>query len=169
MKIIPEITEREITDAKNSEDPWDLLFMISDKYFKLIASDPTRKILKEFNQYQHSLLAFNYLYGEVCNGGFIQLIQNGYGKYIFNDPFIESLKAFGAENTANVVEKASDIYIAKRDILEKETTLKEFSELYKEHPSFEQQESEFYLYADDDTQKIKEFILLNPDKFFTVI
>jgi hypothetical protein len=168
MKTIPKISEREFLNTKNSDDPWDLLFLISDKYFKIAASDPTREILKQFNRYQHTLLAFNYLYGEVNNGGFIQLIQNGYGKYIFDNPFIESLRVFGACNTADVIEKAKKIYTAKRTALEKETTLKEFSELYKKHPEFEQTESEFHLYIDNDTQKIKEFILANPNKFFTV-
>ena len=36
---------------------------------------------------EHCLLAYRYLRDEVMDGGFIQLIQNGYGPYVLLGPF----------------------------------------------------------------------------------
>lgn len=41
---------------------------------------------------EHCLLAYRYLRDEVMEGGFIQLIQNGYGPYVLLGPFPMLLK-----------------------------------------------------------------------------
>ena len=43
--------------------------------------------MDKLNTNQHSLLAYRYLLEEVMEGGFIQLIHNGYGPYVLEGPF----------------------------------------------------------------------------------
>ncbi len=123
-KSFQELTRKEIEEkmtlAKKEEDGWEFLFLFIDHYFKYISSCKSQEqAFQEFNDEQHTLLVFNYLYGQVCNGGFLQLIQNGYGAYIFENPFSKQIRNWGAKNIANIVEKAKIIYDKNKKDLEK--------------------------------------------------
>ena len=107
---------------------------------------------------QHTLLAYNYLYGEVCNGGFIQLIQNGYGGYVFDNPFSDYLREWGVEKIAEIVDKAKVIYEQHKEKLEAQTSLEEFSEMYDEITDFEPLEDQFYEVMDKETKLIKNYV-----------
>ncbi|MGF7109427.1 DMP19 family protein [Treponema pedis] len=163
MNNLPKIKTKVIEKAKMSDDMWELLFLFIDEYVKMINSD--ENIIREFNPSQHTLLAFNYLYGEVCNGGFIQLIQNGYGAYIFSSPFAETVKLWGAEKTASIVKRAKPIYDKYKERLETEVSMTDFSNLYSEITDFEPFEDEFYKIMDGDTKKINNYVLEHIHEF----
>jgi hypothetical protein len=103
------------------------------------------------------------------NGGFIQLIQNGYGGYIFDSPFSETVKTWGAEEISKIVEDAKIIYSKYKKELEKETSLEEFSGLYSKIKDFEPLESKFYSVADKETENIKKYVEENLKEFCTVV
>lgn len=42
--------------------------------------------MAELNADQITLLAYHYLHEEVMSGGFVQLIHNGYGAFIYKNP-----------------------------------------------------------------------------------
>jgi hypothetical protein len=167
METLPRIKADEIKKAK--EDAWDFLFIFTNKYFEIMGQDPGREIMKDFNASQHTLLAYNYLYGEVMNGGFIQLIQNGYGGYIFDNPFSEIIKTWGAEKIAGIVEEAKVIYNKYKKELEKETSLEEFSKMYSKIKDFEALESQFYDIADKETENIKKYVEENLNEFCIIV
>ena len=55
---------------------------------------------------------------EIEDGGFLQLIQDGYGPYIFDNPFAKAMRLYGAQNLSKLIYKAKKIY----DINKKELT-----------------------------------------------
>ncbi|MDR0356072.1 MAG: DMP19 family protein [Deltaproteobacteria bacterium] len=118
-----------------------------------------------FDNSQVTLLAYNFLYGQVSNGGFIQLIQNGYAESVFNSPFAEIIKTWGAIKTGEIVEKANVIYNEHKDELDKETSLEEFSELYSQITDFEPLEDEYFKIMDDETEIIKKYVEENTNEF----
>ncbi len=63
---------------------------------------------------QHSLLAYQIFRDEVMAGGFCQLIQNGYGGYIFDNPFAKVMRLWGADEFSKLVYKAKKIFDANR-------------------------------------------------------
>ena len=67
----------------------------TDKYREALGGDPTAETISRLNGEQHSLLAYRIFRDEVTEGGFCQLIQNGYGVYIFGNPFDELEEEFG--------------------------------------------------------------------------
>jgi tetratricopeptide (TPR) repeat protein len=156
---------REMLQYSLNDDPWDYLFEYIDKYEEIVNKYPEGKVTDYLNDSQITLLAYNFLYGQVSNGGFIQLIQNGYGGFIFNTPFTETIKTWGAEKTGVIVEKANIIYDTYKDQLEKETSIEEFSELYKEIKDFEPLEDEFYEIMDYETKIIKKYVEENVNEF----
>jgi hypothetical protein len=149
----------------DADDAWDYLFEYIDKYEEIIHKYPDGKITDYLNDSQITLLAYNFLYGQVSNGGFIQLIQNGYGGLVFNTVFAETIKAWGAEKTCKIVDEANIIYNKYKNELEKETSMEEFSELYEKIKDFEPLEEEFYGFMNDETEIIKKYVAENSNDF----
>ena len=52
-----------------------------------IGNEITTDTMSQLNSHQITLLAWNVLHEEVMDGGYIQLIHNGYGGFIFRNPF----------------------------------------------------------------------------------
>lgn len=165
-KTLPIITQDELNKAK--DDAWDFLFLFIDPYYETMSSDPSGEIMNDFTAEQHTLLAFNFLYGEVTNGGFIQLIQNGYGGYIFDDPFSEYIKRWGALEIGKIVDDAKILYNQNKVNLEKETDLEGFSKMYEEFTEFEPLDNRFYEAMDDEVEIIRKYIESNIEHFAIV-
>lgn len=163
---LPTFTQEEINKAKS--DTWDFLFLFLDAYYQIMASDANEQSMQAFSAAQHTLMAFNSLYGEVSNGGFLQLIQNGYGSYIFDNPFSAHIKEWGAVEIAKIVDEAKLIYEQHKDDLEKETSLEEFSAMYNEYTSFEPLDDKFYEVMDTELEIIKTYVEQNINSFANI-
>jgi hypothetical protein len=61
-----------------NDNPWEYLFEYIDKYTEILDKYPDEEKADYLNDSQIALFAYNILYAEVSNGGFIQLIFNGY-------------------------------------------------------------------------------------------
>jgi len=148
-----------------NDSPWDYLFEYIDKYEEIVNKYPDKKMTDYLNDSQITLLAYNFLYGQVSNGGFIQLVQNGYGGFVFNTPFSKTITTWGAEKICKIVEEANIIYEKYKEELEKETSMEEFSELYEKIKDFEPLEDEFYKIMDEETKIIKKYVEENTTDF----
>ena len=60
-----------------------------------IGGELNAQTLGELNSDQITLLAWDALHEEVMDGGFVQLIHNGYGPFIFKNPFAKAVKLWG--------------------------------------------------------------------------
>ena len=76
-------------------------------------------------------------------GGFCQLIQNGYGGYIFDNPFAKVMRLWGVGDLSKLVYAARKIYDSHRDDLERERTDEEFMAMYEQYEAFDELEDEF--------------------------
>lgn len=93
--------------------------VFTDKYKEIIGGELTADTMPLLTGEQHSLLAYQIFRDEIMFGGFCQLIQNGYGGYIFDNPFAKVMRLWGAEEFSKLVYKAKKIYDANRKDLEK--------------------------------------------------
>ena len=109
----------------------------TDKYREALGGDPTAETISRLNGEQHSLLAYRIFRDEVTEGGFCQLIQNGYGGYIFDNPFARVMRLWGAERFSKLVYAAKKIYDAHREDLERERTDEEFMAMYEHYEVFD--------------------------------
>ncbi|HEY5500113.1 MAG TPA: DMP19 family protein, partial [Bacteroidales bacterium] len=110
------------------------------------------------NGWQHSLLSYHYFREELMQGGFVQLIQNGYGSYIFKNPFAKSLKIIGAEELSKIVYKAKEIYDKHQKDLERETTDEEFHAMYEQYENFADLEERFFEIEEECTSIIAYYV-----------
>ena len=118
--------------------------VFTDKYKEAIRGELTAGTMALLTGEQHSLLAYQIFRDEIMVGGFCQLIQNGYGGYIFDNPFAKVMRLWGAEEFSKLVYRAKKIYDAHREDLEKERTEDEFMAMYEQYEAFDELEEEYF-------------------------
>ncbi len=127
----------------------------------------TFDLMDELNPGQQLLLSFDYLRTQVMQGGFIQLIQNGYVGLLPDMP--AWLQEAGAPEMAQVIDDALKVYVLNKEILSKKTTVEEFALLYNELKEFEGIDERFAQYNDATMTAIVENALEYPETFVTLV
>ena len=100
--------------------------VFTDKYKEVIGGELTAGTMALLTGEQHSLLAYQIFRDEIMVGGFCQLIQNGYGGYVFDNPFAKVMRLWGAEEFSKLVYRAKKIYDAHREDIDIKHTEEEF-------------------------------------------
>ena len=121
------------------------------------------------NASQHTLLAHRFFSDEMREGGFVQLIQNGYGGYIFGNPFAKAIKQFGAVELSKLIYKAKEIYDANKQALERETTEEEFNALYVDFEQFDELEEIYFDIEERQTSLIAAYVDEHIEDFGEVV
>ncbi len=117
--------------------------VFTDAYKQVIGGELTAETMSLLTGEQHSLLAYQIFRDELMEGGFCQLIQNGYGAYIFVNPFAKVMRLWGVEGLDKLVYAARKIYEAHREDLERERTDDEFMAMYEDYEEFDELEDRF--------------------------
>ena len=136
----------------------EFLQVFTDNYLVALGGGLTAQNMSLLNGNQHTLLAYHFFTKEMREGGFAQLIQNGYGGYIFTNPFAKAIKQFGAIELAKLIYKAKEIYDPNKDRLEKETTDEEFNALYVEFEVFDELEEIYFDIEEKQTSIIAAYV-----------
>ena len=107
----------EITDAalrKAAGEGMDTFIQVfTDRYKEVIGGELTAESMPLLTGEQHTLLAYQIFRDEVMDGGFCQLIQNGYGGYIFANPFAKVMRLWGAEDFGKLVYRAKERILSR--------------------------------------------------------
>lgn len=112
-------------------------------YLKLGGGQVTAELMAQLNSDQITLLAYSIFRDEIMEGGFCQLIQNGYGPFIFVNPFAKAMRLWGLKDLSKEIYKAREIYDRNRDDLERERTDEEFMAMYEQYEAFDEIEEWF--------------------------
>ena len=107
----------------------------------------TFDFLDDLSTGQQLILCYDYAQAQVLQGGFIQLIQNGYIGLLPQMP--EQLAAIGAVKMAKLIYDVMEVYVQHKEKLDKETNLQEFAKLYVELGEFDKLDSDFAEYHFD--------------------
>ena len=68
----------------------EFLGVFTKAIYDAIGGELTAENMGELNSDQLTLLSWDILHEELMDGGFVQLIYNGYGPFIFKNPFLRS-------------------------------------------------------------------------------
>lgn len=136
----------------------EFLQVFTDQYLKVTGGIINAETLPLLNGYEHVLLGYHFFREEVNAGGFVQLIQNGYGPYIFDNPFAKAMRLFGAKEFAKLVYDAKRIYDAHRADLESERTDDEFMAMYEQYEAFDDLEEKFMDMEEEVTATIAHYV-----------
>ncbi len=143
--------------------------VFTDKYKEVIGGELTAQTMPMLTGEQHSLLAYRIFRDEIMEGGFIQLIQNGYGGYIFDNPFAKVMRLWGAKDFSKLVYRAKELFDAHRPELEKERTDEEFMALYEQYEAFDDLEEEFFNMEERVTACVASYVDDHLELFGTVV
>ena len=133
-----------------------------------IGGELTAETLGELNSDQITLLAWDILHEEVMDGGFVQLIHNGYGPFIFKNPFAKAVKLWGMRELSKLVYDAHTLYVKYHEQLEKDCTDDEFMALFEQFPEFDDMDDEFVELEETWTEQIAHYIDEHIDNIATI-
>ena len=136
----------------------EFLQVFTDAYLEALGGKITADNMHLLNGSQHTLLAHRFFQDEMRDGGFVQLIQNGYGGYIFENPFAKAIKQFGAAELAKLIYKAKEIYDPNKTALERETTEEEFNAMYVDFEVFDDLEELYFDIEEQQTALIAAYV-----------
>lgn len=162
------ISEKKIIEAveKGMDE---FLKVFTDAYIAELNGEMTDENIGQLNGYQHTLLAFRYFTDELNIGGFVQLIQNGYGGYIFDNPTAKALRMMGAKGISKIIYKAKEIYDKHRQELERDTTDEEFMAMYEQYEQFDALEEKFMEIEEEETAIIAHYVDEHIEDFAEII
>lgn len=132
--------------------------VFTDAYKKVTGGELTADTMPLLTGEQHSLLAYQILRDELMEGGFCQLIQNGYGGYIFHNPFAKVMRLWGIGDLSKLIYAAKQIYEQHREDLERERTDEEFMAMYEQYEAFDDLEDEFLEKEEEYTARVAEYV-----------
>lgn len=143
--------------------------VISDAILNSIGGILTCDNMSELNADQITLIAYTVLRDEVMDGGFVQLIYNGWGPFFFNNPFAKAIRLWGLTDLAPLINKANRLYKKHRADIEKDYTDDEFMELFERFPDFDDLDDKFVENEEQWTNRIAFYVDDNLDKFVTIV
>jgi hypothetical protein len=147
----------------------EFLQVFIDAYLEAIDGKLSAENMSKLNGSQHSLLAWHFFSTEMREGGFVQLIQNGYGAYIFDNPFAKAMKQFGAVELGKLIYKAKDIYDPNKKELERETTEEEFNAMYVDFEVFDEMEEMYFEMEEQQTALIAAYVDEHIEDFAEIV
>lgn len=133
-----------------------------------IGGELTAETMSQLNANQITLLAWQILHEEVMDGGFVQLIHNGYGPFIFKNPFAKALKFWGMRPLSKLIYDAHTLYVKYGQQLERDCTDDEFMALFEQFPEFDDLDDKFVEEEEAWTEQIARYIDEHIDRFATV-
>ncbi|MBR2017844.1 MAG: DMP19 family protein [Prevotella sp.] len=129
----------------------------------------TAENMAELNADQITLLAWNVLHEEVMDGGFVQLIHNGFGPFIFKNPFAKAVKLWGLRDLSKLVYNAHTLYLKYREEIEVECDEDEFMAMFERYPEFDDMDDEFVENEEQWTEQIAQYVDDNLHKFAEIV
>ena len=134
-----------------------------------IGGELTADNMLRLNNDQITLLAWDILHEEVMDGGFVQLIHNGYGPFIFKNPFAKALnKLWGMRELSKMIYDAHTLYNKYGVRIEQDCTDDEFMALFEQFPEFDDFDDQFVENEEQWTEQIARYIDEHIDRFATI-
>ena len=146
----------------------EFLKVFTDAIMASVGGELTADTMAELNSDQITLLAYDILHNEVMDGGFVQLIYNGYGSFLFRNPFAKAIKGWGIDELASLVKKAGKLYFRYKDELERECTDDEFMAMFELYPEFDDLDDLFVENEETWTGMVACYVDEHIERFVTV-
>lgn len=176
--MLPNLTESRIIAAAG-EGMDAFLTLISDTLLEAIGGELNAQTMPELNGEQITLLAYRMLRDEVLDGGFVQLIHNGLGPFIFLNPFAKAIRLWGEDVEAEggttflhdfsrLIYKGRKLFEQYGEELTRPCTDDEFMALFEQYPDFDELDDTFIENEEAITTFIAHYVDNHLDQFVTI-
>ena len=148
-------------------------FITSRQILESIGGTLDAQTMPSLTSDQITLLAYTMLHEEVMDGGFIQLIHNGLGPFIFLNPFAKAIRLWGKgtddeevlHDLSNLIYKGRKLFEKYGEELTRDCTDDEFMALFEQYPDFDDLDDEFVENEEDYSAAIERYITAHEDLF----
>ncbi len=146
----------------------EFLGVFTKAIYDAIGGELTAENMGELNSDQLTLLSWDILHEELMDGGFVQLIYNGYGPFIFKNPFAKALRQWGLREPSKFIYDAHTLWLKHREKIEVELSDEEFMALFEQFPDFEDMDDKFIENEEAWTEMIAHYVDDNIERFATI-
>lgn len=129
----------------------------------------TVETLTALNAEQVTLWAFFILHDEVMDGGFVQLIHNGYGPFFFRNPFTKAMQLWGIDTIVPIMRHAEKLYRKHGADIEKPCSDEAFMALFEQFPQFDDLDDEFIEEEENICQAVGQYVADHLERFVEVV
>lgn len=136
---------------------------------KAIGGELTAETMAELNADQMTLLAWQTLHDEVMDGGFVQLIYNGYGPFIFKNPLAKVLRMWGLRDLSKLIYEGHTLWLKHREQIERDLSEEEFMALFEQLPEFDNLDDTFVENEEQWTSDIAHYVDEHIDRFVEIM
>lgn len=136
--------------------------------YDAIGGELTPETMSELNADQMTLLAWDTLHQEVMDGGFVQLIYNGYGPFIFKNPLAKVLRLWELREPSKLIYEAHTLWLKHREKIERELSDEGFMALFEQFPDFDDLDDQFVEHEEEWTEDIAHYIDDHLEQFATI-
>ena len=163
-----EIIIKETAIMQAAEEGMDAFVDVFTKAINDSIGQLTAETMGELNSDQITLLAYQTLRDEVMDGGFVQLIHNGYGPFIFKNPFAKAVKQWGMKDLSKLIYEAHTLYHRYGAEIERECSDEEFMALFEQYSEFDEMDDAFVENEELWTQMVAVYIDDHIGNFATI-
>lgn len=124
--------------------------------------------MQQLSVAQITLLAYDILHKEVMDGGFVQLIYNGYGGFIFGNPFAKVLRDWGLRDLAKMLFAVRKLYKEYGAKIQRECSDDEFMAMFEQFPEFDDYDDEFVENEENWTEAVARYVDEHIEEFVVI-
>ncbi len=106
-----------------------------------------------------TLLAYCTLREEVMDGGLVQLIYNGYGPFIFLNPFAKAMRLWGLKDFSKLLYEGRKFYEEYGAEIQQEMSDEDFMALFEQFPEADDFDDTFIENEEDITRQVLDHAL----------
>lgn len=140
-----------------------------DAIREAIGGELTVETMAELNSDQLTLLVWDMLHDEVMDGGFVQLIHNGLGPFIFKNPFAKAVRQWGLRDLSKMIYEAHTLWLKYREEIEVDCSEEEFMAMFERFPEFDDMDDLFVENEEAWTEDIAHYVDDHLDRFATIV
>lgn len=142
---------------------------IVDAILDAINGELTAETMAQLTSDQITLIAYKILRDEVMEGGFVQLIHNGYGAFIYKNPFAKAMREWGIDGLGQLISKSHKFFTKYHEQIERDMTDDEFMAMFEKCPEFDDFDDEFVVNEEEWTNMVACYLDDHLDKFVTIV
>lgn len=166
--MIINITDQSLQQAA-SQGMDAFLEAIADAIKESVGGELTAETMPKLSGSQLTLWGYMILRDELMDGGFVQLIYNGYGPFFFDNPFAKAMRLWGLHDFSKMLYKAKKVYDENKQHLTRECSDEEFMALFEQYPAFDELDDEFVEEEEYITSQVAHYVDEHIDEFVNIV
>lgn len=163
------INDKDLATAANEGMDQFLTTIINALKQQVGEEELNAQAMQQLTADQITLWGYMILRDELMDGGFVQLIYNGYGPFFFDNPFAKAMRLWGLHDFSKLLYKAKKVYDEHKADLTKERSDEDFMALFEQYPEFDDLDDEFVEEEENITSAVAYYVDEHMTDFIEIV